>query len=339
MKSRFSFFFIFLALVSGAFAEFKVCATVPELGDLASVIGGDKVDVTVFVKGQEDPHALVAKPSDALSLSRADAFLLLGMAMETGWAPALIDRSRNPEVRPGARGYIDTSAVVEKIYDSESDFITRAMGDVHPEGNPHYMLDPINGLKVARWIATSFSEIKPSLKKDFEKNLSAFEQAWGEKAFGEVLLKRYGLKALVALVEKSKLNLFLSKTGEAKELGGWFGDMAQIEGVHLVSDHEQWIYFGQRFNLKVERSLEPKPGVPASSKYLKQLVEWMKAHKVKAVLASPYFNPRHLAFVEKHSGASILPMAHQSGSRPGTATYFGMVDHNVDQLLACFKAN
>jgi ABC-type Zn uptake system ZnuABC Zn-binding protein ZnuA len=114
--------------------------------------------------------------------------------------------------------------------------------------------------------------------------------------------------------------------------------MAKYKGTHLVSDHEQWVYFSQRFNLNIERSLEPKPGVPAGSKYLKHLVEWMKAHEVKAVLASPYFNPRHLTFVEQHSGAKILAMAHQSGSRAGTDTYFTMIDHNIQQIDSCFSA-
>lgn len=340
MKTK--LFFLFALLSLGGWihaASFKVCASVPELGDLASIIGGKYVDVTVFVKGQEDPHALVAKPSDVLDLSRADAFILLGMAMEKGWAPALIDRSRNNDIRQGKRGYIDASSVITPIHDTQSNIITRAMGDVHPEGNPHFMVDPVNGLKVARLISDSFSEIKPSLKKVFEANLATFEKAWGQKAFGKTLVNRYGLNSLVALVEKGKLGLFLSKTNEAKNLSGWFGDMAKIKGTHLVSDHEQWSYFGQRFQLKIERALEPKPGVPAGSKYLMHLVEWMKANDVKGVLASPYFNPRHLAFVEKHSGAKILPMAHQTGARAGTNSYLDMIDHNVKQVCLCFKIN
>jgi zinc/manganese transport system substrate-binding protein len=341
MNNKVYLFIIALGLLLNTLqaSTLKVCVTVPELGDLASIIGGEHVEVKIFVKGQEDPHALVAKPSDVLDLSKADAFILLGMAMETGWAPALIDRSRNTEVRPGKWGYIDTSSVITPIHDHSSGLITRAMGDVHPEGNPHYMLDPVNGLKVARLISASFSEIKPSLKDNFIKNLKAFESSWGKNAFGEILVKRYGLKPLVALVEKNKLNTFLAKTNESQDLSGWFGIMAKFNGVHLVSDHEQWVYFGRRFNLNIERSLEPKPGVPAGSKYLKHLVEWMNAHKVKAVLASPYFNPRHLTFIQQHSGAKILPMAHQAGSRAGTATYLAMMNHNINQIELCFKVN
>ena len=339
MKNKVCFFIVLIGFLTSALqaATLNVCATVPELGNLAAIIGGEHVEVKVFVKGQEDPHALVAMPSDVLDLSKADAFILLGMAMETGWAPALIDRSRNVDIRPGKWGYIDTSSVITPIHDSPSSLITRAMGDVHPEGNPHYMLDPVNGLKVARLISASFSEIKPSLKDIFNQNLKAFEASWGKMAFGDVLVKRYGLNSLVALVEKNKLNAFLAQTNESQSLSGWFGTMAKHKGAHLVSDHEQWVYFGQCFDLNIERSLEPKPGVPAGSKYLKHLVEWMKAHKVKGVLASPYFNPRHLNFVEQHSGAKILPMAHQVGSRAGASTYFDMINYNVEQIHSCLS--
>jgi ABC-type Zn uptake system ZnuABC Zn-binding protein ZnuA len=318
-------------------AELKICVSVPELGDLASLIGGKHVTIKTFVKGQEDPHALVARPSDVLDLSRADAFIVLGMAMEKGWAPALIDRSRNNKVQPGKPGYIDASSVIKPINDVPGGVVTRAMGDVHPEGNPHYMLDPINGLKIARLFAKSFTVLNPSLKQAFEKNLSSFEKVWSEKAFGNELVKQYGLDSIIELVEQGQLNLFLSKTNQKNLLRGWFGKMASLEGTYLVSDHAQWVYFGKRFNLKIEKALEPKPGVPAGSKYLKEVVDWMNDKKVKGVLTSPYFNPRHLAFVEKYTNAKLIPMAHQSGSRVGTDSYLSMIEHNVKQVCLCCK--
>ena len=319
-------------------ASLNVCVSVPELGDLASIIGGKHVNVSVFVKGQEDPHALVARPSNVLALSKADAFIIVGMGLEQGWAPAMIDRSRNLNVQIGAFGYIDTSSVITPIQDTPMTVVTRALGDVHPEGNPHFIMDPVNGLKVARFISQSFSVLKPSLKDTFKNNFEQFEKLWAYKAFGKTITDRYGIDALVKLVEKKKLKLFLNKTKEMDSLKGWFKDMAEIEGANLVSDHEQWIYFGQRFDLKIQRALEPRPGIPAGTKYLKHIVEWIKANNVKGVLASPYFNPRQLAFVEKNSGTKIIPMAHQCGARPGTDTYFSMIDYNIKQVLIYCKA-
>jgi ABC-type Zn uptake system ZnuABC Zn-binding protein ZnuA len=339
MKNKILLAFIaWFSLVGWSYgADLKVCATVPELGDLARVIGGDHVDVKVFVKGQEDPHALVAKPSNVYDLSRADLFIVLGMEMEMGWAPALIERSRNNKVLIGNRGYLDTSRVITPIFNAPTNIITRAMGDLHPDGNPHYMVDPVNGLKVARLICSTFSDLKPSLRGDFQENLAAFEKQWGIKAFGKILSERYGIDPLVSLVDKGKLQLFLSKTKETGALSGWFGELAPLKGTHFISDHQQWIYFAKRFGLKVERALEPKPGVPAGSKYLKDIVEWIKANEVKGVFASPYFNPRHLAFVQQNGGVKVMPMAHQVGSRNGTASYLAMIDHNVGQVRLCGK--
>jgi ABC-type Zn uptake system ZnuABC Zn-binding protein ZnuA len=313
-------------------SDLKVCASVPELGDLAAIIGGKHVEVKTFVKGQEDPHALVARPSDVLDLSRADVFIVLGMAMEKGWAPALIDRSRNNKIKLGKLGYINASSVITPIHDVVGGTVTRAMGDVHPEGNPHFMVDPVNGIKVARLITKTFSSLKPTLKKAFEQNLVLFEKKWGKKAFGDNLVKRYGLNSLIGLTEKGKLIRFLSDVGEMKRLSGWFGDMAKLSGTHFVSDHSQWLYFAKRFNLNVDLVLEPKPGVPAGTKYLKYVVDRMKEKNIKGVLTSPYFNPRHLAFVEKYSTAKLIPMAHQSGARKGTDSYLAMIDHNVKQV-------
>ena len=337
-KITFILFFVCLALISSAHADkLNVCATTPELGDLSKLIGGDQVEVTVFVKGQEDPHALVAKPSDVLKLSQADALVIMGLGLETGWVPALMDRSRNSRIRASAKGYIDASKVIEPIQDFSGEILTRAMGHIHPEGNPHYMLDPVNGLKVARLLAQSFSELKPMSKEAFTNQLKTFEQNWGVKAFGETLPKRYPLDKLIEIQDRGKLEFFLTQTGEMNLLGGWFGNMSHIKGAKLIADHEQWNYFSKRFSLNVDRAIEPKPGVPAGARHLQELVEWMKANNITGVLASPYFSPRHLEFIMKHTEAEILAAAHQVGSRPQADTYFNMIDHNVRIVCECCR--
>ena len=315
----------------------NVCATTPELGSLVSSIGGDKVNLTVFVTGTEDPHALVAKPSDIVSLSKADALVLSGLSLEIGWVPALIQRARNRSVKKNGKGYLDASVAIDVINEHAGEQITRAMGDVHPEGNPHYMLDPVSGLKVARYIAESFSKLSPVNARYFKSNLINFEKEWGIKAFGAELVKLYSMDKLVQVQEVGKLSFFLKQTNELHKLKGWFGEMEEIKGVELIADHDQWAYFSKRFNLKIDRAIEPKPGVPPGSRYLKELVTWMNTKKIKGVLATSYFSPRFLKFIEKNSQAEIVEMAHQVGSRVGTNTYLSMIDHNVKQVCACCK--
>jgi ABC-type Zn uptake system ZnuABC Zn-binding protein ZnuA len=293
--------------------------------------------VSTFVKGQEDPHALIAKPSDVRKLAKADAFILLGLAMEAGWAPALIDRSKNTKVREGQLGYVDVSFAIDPIRVEDASTITRAMGDVHPEGNPHYMLDPVNGLKVARHLSATFSKLKPDSGSAFQKNLKNFEEQWGTSAFGSALAKSYPLDQLIGIQDMGKLELFLSKTGESQKLAGWFGSLSPLKGIDIVADHQQWDYFSKRFGVHIDQYVEPKPGVPPGSRYLKTLVEWMKAKEVKGILASAYFPPRTLNFIQKHSGAKILSSAHQVGARPQADTYLNMISHNVELIASCYR--
>jgi ABC-type Zn uptake system ZnuABC Zn-binding protein ZnuA len=313
----------------------KICVSTPELGDLSQLIGGDQVEISIFVNGQEDAHALIAKPSDVLKLSRADGFIVMGLALEQGWAPALIERAKNSSIRPGSRGYLDASKVITPIYPKNSNVITRAMGDVHPEGNPHYMLDPVNGLKVAKVIAQFLSELQPLSQKNFQNNLHSFEKMWANKAFGPHLPQRYPLDKLIELQTLGKLVLFLNSTGEMDLFGGWFGKMEAIRDTYLVADHNQWDYFAKRFGLNIDMALEPKPGVPPGSRHLNTVIEWIQAHKVPAVLASPYFSPRTFEFIQKHSGVSILEMAHQVGARAKADSYFNMMDYNITTLCEC----
>lgn len=329
---------LFVLILSGQLfaAPLKVCCSVPDLSDLAKIIGGNQVEVSTFVQGQEDPHALVAKPSDVLKLSKADAFIVMGMDMEVGWAPALVDRSRNASLRVGRPGHIDTGEVViEPIHDAPSNVITRAMGDVHPSGNPHYLLDPVLGLKVAEFLSEKFSALSPKNRAYFKSQYENFKQLWGKKAFGKTLSEKYPVDQLIQIQELGKLDAFLKKTGETKALQGWFGKMSKIKGATLVADHSQWPYFAKRFGINIDRSLEPKPGVPPGSKFLQNLVEWMKAENIPGVLASPYFSTRFLDFVEKNSGAKILATAHQVQARPEAGTYLSMIDHNVQLIFEC----
>jgi len=313
----------------------NVCVTVPDLGDLAKVIGGDQVDVTVFVKGQEDPHSLVAKPSDVIKLSHADAFVFLGLEMEIGWGPALLDRARNNQIVAGKPGYIDASVVIKPIHDSSSSVITRAMGDLHPEGNPHYLLDPVNGLMVAQLLAEKFSVLKPDASKYFVQNFQRFESIWAEKAFGPELIARYPLDKLLKIQSVGKLAEFLEQTGETQLLKGWFGKVAPLKDKQFVADHNQWPYFSSRFQLKIERFLEPTPGNPPSARYLNELVAWMNAEEVLGVLSSIYYPPRNLAFVQKNCKVPLLPAAHQVGSRLNTSSYISMIDYNIDLVCSC----
>jgi ABC-type Zn uptake system ZnuABC Zn-binding protein ZnuA len=312
-------------------AMLNVVATVPELGSLVREIGGDHVEITVFAKGTEDAHFVEAKPSFVKILSRADVFIQIGMGMEIGWAPSLLQQARNRHIVPGASGYINASTVIAPLQVA-SGTVDRSMGDVHPEGNPHYLLDPVQGLKVAQLIRDRLSELRPSHKADFEARYVIFHRRLGAGLVGETLATKYDVEKLALLADHDKLDAFLASQGELGLLGGWLGRMQAYKDTRVVVDHNQWVYFTQRFGLVVAGLMEPKPGLPPTTRHLRALIKTMRTQDVKLILLGAYFDPRHAQFLAKHTDAKVVNMAHQVGARPQADDYFGMMDYNIQQI-------
>lgn len=319
---------------SAALAQsLKVCATVPELGSLAREIGGERVSVITFAKGTEDGHFVEAKPSFIKSLSECDAYIQVGMELEIGWAPVLLREARNSNVLPGARGHIDASTVVTPT-EVPTVAVDRSMGDVHPFGNPHYLLDPLNGLRVAGLMRDRFSDLQPSGRQYFADHYLSFRQQIGNALVGESLAKKYDIEKLGVLFEHGKLEDFLRSQNEQALLGGWFALLQPYHGTKLIADHNLWPYFTTRYGLDLIGTLEPKPGIPPTTAHLSEVVRLMKANDVKAVLTAAYYDPRYADFIAQNTGAKVVNMAHQAGSRPGTDEYLSMADYNVRQLAA-----
>ncbi|MBZ0169944.1 Manganese ABC transporter substrate-binding lipoprotein precursor [Candidatus Methylomirabilis lanthanidiphila] len=310
-----------------------VCATVPDLGSLAREVGGDQVSVTVFAKGTEDAHFIEAKPSFIKTLSRCDLYIQTGMDLEIGWAPSLLQNARNAAVLPGGRGYLDASRVIERL-EVPTGPVDRSMGDVHPLGNPHYLLDPLNGLKVARLIRDKLIELRPARKPYFDNRYAAFHLRLGAALVGETLARKYDADKLALLYEHGKLVLFLKGQGEVSLLGGWLGRMLPYVGIKVVADHNMWPYFARRFGITVIGFMEPKPGIPPTTKQLGMLVDLVRAERVGAILTVSYYDPRHARFISQQTGARIVNLAHQPGARDGTDDYLAMIDYNVRAIAA-----
>jgi zinc/manganese transport system substrate-binding protein len=287
--------------LSAADAPLRVCATVPDLGDLIKTVGGDQVEVTVFAKGGEDPHMVEAKPSFIKALADADLFVMVGMELEVGWAPALLQNARNATVLTGGRGYLDVSKIIAPL-EVPTTTVDRSMGDVHPTGNPHFLLDPINGLRVAGLIRDKLIELRPSAKDAFAERYATFKKELSVRLAGEALAAKYDVEKLAVLAEHGKLIEFLKSQGEEAQLGGWFAQLAPYAGAKLVADHDLWPYFTQRFGMQVIEHLEPKPGLPPTSKHLAAVLNRMKQEGARVILASPYYDSRHAELIAKQAG-------------------------------------
>lgn len=309
----------------------QVCATVPELGSLVREVGGDHVSVTVFAKGTEDPHFVEAKPSFIKALSQCDLYVQMGLDLEIGWVPVLLKNARNGQVLPGTRGYLDASAAIAPL-DIPTAPVDRSMGDVHPLGNPHYLLDPLNGLRVAGLIRDKLTALQSDRTPYFADRYESFRQRLGVALVGEALAKKYDCEKLALLFEHGRLGAFLQSQGEESLLGGWFGLMRPYYGIEVVDDHNMWPYFARRFGLNIIGHMEPKPGIPPTTAHLNDLVGRMRGAGVKAVLAAAYYDPRYAQFVAHNTSARVVYMANQVGARPGTDDYISMVDYNVRQF-------
>jgi ABC-type Zn uptake system ZnuABC Zn-binding protein ZnuA len=335
----------------------NVVTTTPDLAAIVRSLAGagcieteryytwtcDDLKLTVLCKPGEDPHYVDPRPSFVNRLNEADVFIQNGLELEAGWVPTLVRTARNPRILPAGptaniSGFVDASVVVTPLQMPMVAVTGRLMGDIHPGGNPHFMLDPLEGLKAARLIRDALVRLRPKRAEVFERNFAALEKRIHEGLVGEALAAKYEAEKLALLYEHQKLVPFLESQGEAHLLGGWLGRMRPFHGAQVVDDHILWPYFARRFGIEVIGHLEPRPGLPPTTSHMKEIIEEMKEKGVTILLQAAYFDPRFANFIVEHAGARVVRMANQAGSRPGTDDYVDMIGYNVEQLAAALDA-
>jgi ABC-type Zn uptake system ZnuABC Zn-binding protein ZnuA len=323
----------FAAAAPAADKPLAVCCTVPDLGALAQEVGGDRVAVTTFAKGPEDPHYIEARPSFVRALADADLFIQTGLELEVGWAPVLLKNARNERVLPGAPGFLEAASVIQPL-EVPTGVVDRSLGDVHPGGNPHFFTDPVSGFRVAKQIAGKLGELRPADAKYFDERYAAFAKRLGAKLFGQELADKYDPGKLALLIERGGLVDFLKSQGDEAKLGGWLAAARGCVGKKVIADHDVWPYFARTFGFTVAGYLEPKPGIPPTTRHLQEIIGLMKNEGIGAILTTPFFDPKHARVVAEQTGARVAEMAHQVGALPGTDDYLSFVDHNVQALVA-----
>ena len=321
-----------LSLAAGALAEpLRVVTSVPDLADLVRVVGGEEVEVESLVRGPQDAHFMDPRPTFVRRLHDADLYVEMGMQLEIGWSPVLLQSARNPKIRPGGEGYVDASLAIAPL-EVPTGTVTRAAGDVHAYGNPHYLSDPLNGLRVARLLRDRLSAARPAAAAGFASRTAAFEQALLGRLVGPELAARFPADEIVAAVEQDRLESWLQGKGGAAALGGWLARLSNARGVAVVQDHRLWPYFTHRFGLRPVAELEPLPGIAPTTSHLTEVVALVKSQQVRLLIASPYFDPRHARTVADLTGIPVVTLAHQVGALPGADDYLSTVDLNVRRV-------
>jgi zinc/manganese transport system substrate-binding protein len=275
----------------------KVVTTLSDFASLAATIGGERVEAEALARGYQDPHFVEPKPSFILKLHDADLLIVAGLELEIGYLPPLLDQARNERIRPTGPGYLDASVGCE-ILERPTAAVTRAMGDVHPYGNPHFWLDPQNGRVVARAIAAKLTALDPAGADVFRNNLAAFEARLAEAE------KRW-----------------------QEKLGGY-------AGTKVVTYHASWPNFAKYFKLDVVGYLEPKPGIPPTPQHKLEIVNLMRAQKVPLILMEVYFDRKDPDFVAGKTGAEVVMMPPSVGGEPAAKDYISLFDVDVDKLVA-----
>src|SRR6058998_2276985 len=285
-----------LTCAFSAHAKLNVVATLPDFGSLAREIGGDKINLVVLAKPTEDPHFVDARPSFVVSLRNADVLIDGGAELEIGWLPPLLQNARNPKIEIGKPGRIQASQGIHLMNVPTN--VTRAAGDVHALGNPHFTVDPIIAKTIAQHIAQSFSALDPGNAATYDANYKKFEAAINAK------------------------------------LQEWGATMLPFKAQHVAAYHDSWPYFGHRFGLEIDIFLEPKPGIPPSPSHLAEVIAQMKAQKIKAIIVEPYHDRKIAERVASATGAKVVDFAQYPGALPDTDSYVKLIDTLVARLSA-----
>ena len=302
---QFRVFVVLLAVLAAAgpaHAQGKINAmtTTEDLASIAREVGGDRLTVESIAKGYQDPHFVEAKPSFILKLQKADLLIAVGRDLEIGWLPPLVQQSRNGRIQPGAQGYLDASlgALILEIPTTQ---ITRAMGDVHPLGNPHYWLDPENGKRIAKEVAGKLSELRPGDRAYFEQRLADFT-------------------ARLDAAEKR-----------------WAALMAPYKGTKVVTYHRSFPNFAERYGLDIIGYVEPRPGIPPTPQHTLDLMNEMKRQNVKLVLVEPYFDLKTPNAIGRDTGAQVLVMPPSVGGVKDAPDYFALFDYDITLFVNAMK--
>ena len=288
---------LLVGLGARAEAKLRVVASIETLADLSRQVGGDRVDVTSLSRGVQDPHFVDAKPSLVLALNRADALVYVGLDLEIGWLPPLVQQARNARIQRGQPGNIDASTSIrpEDVPNVPSDQL-RAMGDIHPLGNPHYWIPPKNARAIARLLAERFAALDADGGAAYRAGLARFE-------------------AQLASKEKQ-----------------WESAAAPLRGTRVVTYHKSWSYVARWLGMEELGYVEPKPGIPPTANHTAQLVEMMKKTGVRLVVVESFYPSTMARFVAENGRARLVSAPSSVGATPAIKTYFDLVDAVIAAL-------
>ncbi len=312
----------------------QVVTTLNVLAGVAREVGGDRVSVSALAKPNQDPHTLVAKPTFKVMAKNADLFVELGLGLDI-WGSAVTDASGNPSIQTGQKGRVVAS---EGITTRElPSTLSKAWGDIHPYGNPHVWLDPVNAKQIAVNIAAGLSRVDPDGAATYAANLKAFGSKIDDQLYGHALVEEYGASKLERLSRRNELIDYLKSKNTYDKLGGWLKRAEPLRGLKILTYHKTWIYFCDRFGIEIRGEIEEKPGIPPSQDYLAALIKKINDDKIKVLFIDTIYPTKDGEFIASKTSAKIVSSPIDLGGAPGTDDYFGLINTLLDRVLAAAK--
>ncbi len=288
-KNKIMFGVLLLMISLNSHATLRVVTTTQDMAAIAEAVGGEQVKVQSLTRGTRDPHFATAKPSMIRKVFRADLLLVIGADLEIGWLPPLLQSARNAQVLPGNPGYLDLSSVVP-LLGKTSGPVSRAMGDVHVKGNPHYWLDPRNGMRMAKAIATRLGELDPVNKDSYQQRFKTFKQKVDNK------------------------------------LPAWNAELSQLKGKPVIAYHKSFVYLADAFGFHIVDEIEPKPGIAPSAASLNALVTRIQTERIGLLIMEPYYERRSASYISEQTGIHVAVLPQSVGAQPNINSYVDLFD-------------
>ncbi|MCG2711649.1 MAG: metal ABC transporter substrate-binding protein [Candidatus Omnitrophica bacterium] len=301
LSGIFALCFLFTSSAYSVTDRLQILTTTTDLKSIAEAVGGDKVKVDSICKGYQDPHFVEAKPSFMIKARNADLFIRAGLELEIGYEGLILDGSRNPKIRIGQPGHLDASEGVNLMEVPTTAKVDRSMGDVHPMGNPHYWLDPLNARVIASNITRRLRKIRPEDADYFQNNLLEFHRK----------------------IDKKMLE--------------WTKKLEPFKREAIAIYHRSWPYFANRFALEVGCELEPKPGIPPSPGHLKEVIDIIKQKNIRVILMEVFYDEKPARFVAGQTGAEVVIVPNSVGGTKEAMDYFSLIDTIIDKLVEALK--
>lgn len=317
-----------------------VITSLPSYASIAQFVGGDLVAVESISAGNQEAHFVQPKPSYALKMNKADLFITTGLDLEL-WVPALLDKARNRNIMEGAVGYVSAATDVPMLEKPETN-PDRALGDVHIYGNPHIHTSPVNAKIIAENILVGLKKVAPEHVAAFTANYAAFCDRIDRSLFGEELVEILGGEMLSKMLLSGTLFEFL-QTKEYRgeklidKLGGWLQKAMPLRGRKVICYHKDWSYFTRDFGLAVVDYIEPKPGIPPTTKHVKEMIDKITSQKLQVLIVANYYEKNTPNMIAARTGIKAVFIPLDVGGEPGVNTYFDLIDYWIDKLNEAYE--